>query len=308
MDIPPTTQSLSNAASLAFKEIGRFKWLVIIGFLLSAGVSILIAVNQPNIYTAKMIVVPSKSKDSGGLSKLAGQFGGLASMAGISLGSSGDQTAAAIEFMKSRNFLHNFIEKRELLPYLLALEGWDRVTRKPIFNIEIYDSNTKTWTRTPAPGKNQIPTPWEGYDALVPKITLANSDKKGIVEIKVSSLSPDLSQNIANWLIEDINLFWKEQDKIQADQAISYLEKKANETTVAELRTMFYELIAEQTRTKLVSAASDDYLFKALAPAFYPEEKSGPSRALICIAITMLGGLMSLILAFILALKTRGQK
>ena len=49
--------------------------------------------------------VPAQGDSGGGLSQLAGQFGGLASMAGISLGGGkGDDNAIAIELLKSRSF------------------------------------------------------------------------------------------------------------------------------------------------------------------------------------------------------------
>ena len=121
----------------------------------------------------------------------------------------------------------------------------------------------------------------------------------------MTALSPELSVNITNWLIEDINAFWRDKDRNEAEEAINYLQEKAAETNVAELRSLFYELIADQTRSKLLSTVGDFHLVKPLSPVIYPEQKSGPSRALICLGITFFGGLVSLIVAFILALRKK---
>ena len=43
---------------------------------------------------------------------------------------------------------------------------------------------------------------------------------------------------------------------------------------VAELRSLFYELIADQTRSKLLSTVGDFHLVKPLSPVIYPEQKS----------------------------------
>ncbi|WMN61198.1 hypothetical protein NI389_07390 [Pseudoalteromonas xiamenensis] len=289
-----------------FSRLLIYKWVVVVGTLLSVVASIYVAKDQPNKYTTKVYLVPSNSKEGGGLSKLAGQFGGLASMAGISLGGSeGNDVDTAIEFMLSRGFLQPFIEKRKLLPDILALEKWERDTNVYVYDPKIYDAKKQLWVRSAPPGKKVIPTAWEGYISLLGNIDILYMKKKGLVELKVTSLSPELSVNIATWLIEDINEFWRVKDKREAEEAINYLKEKAAETSVAELRSVFYELIAEQTRSKLLSSIGDYHLLKPLAPVVYPEEKSGPSRALICLGISFLGGLFSLIVAFILALKSK---
>ena len=139
----------SKGINLTFSRLMKYKWVVVIGTLLSAALSVYIAMQQPNKYTAKVYLVPSNAKEGGGLNKLAGQFGGLASMAGISLGGSeADEIETAIEFMGSRGFIQPFIEKRNLLPGLLALKGWDKILI-PIFIILKFTMLSKKWVRTP---------------------------------------------------------------------------------------------------------------------------------------------------------------
>lgn len=85
--------------------------------------------SQKELYKASAILAPASAEGSGGLSALAGQFGGLASMAGINLGGSGgDKTALALEILKSRSFIENYIAKHELLVPLMAAEKWDMAT------------------------------------------------------------------------------------------------------------------------------------------------------------------------------------
>ncbi|MBE3672548.1 hypothetical protein [Pseudoalteromonas distincta] len=274
-----------------FSRLLKYKWLIIIGTALSACLSVVIAVNQPNTYTSQVFMSPVSKSENGGLSNLAGQFGGLASMAGISLGGGG--------------FLQNFISDRELMPDLIALESWDSEENKPVYNSNLYNSDEKTWTRQPPAGKSIIPTAWEGYNKLLSQINIMFLKKKGLIELKVTTVSPELSVNIAKWLIEDLNQFWRAKDKKEAEEAIAYLKNQASKTNVSELRKVFYELIADQTRTKLLSSVGDYHLLKPLSPVVYPEEKSGPSRALICVGITFFGGLLTLILALVLTLRTR---
>ncbi|WP_162144425.1 Wzz/FepE/Etk N-terminal domain-containing protein [Pseudoalteromonas citrea] len=306
-----SAQVKSNYTTIdgTFMQLFRYKWLIAIGTFLSACIAVAIALKQPNEYTAKVILMPVDSQEGGGLSQLAGQFGGLASMAGISLGGAqGSDIEAALAFMKSRGFLQPFIERRELLPELLALKGWDEKKETLIYDPEIYDSENKKWLLVDKDGELKNMKAWDGFESLLFSFQVSHLKKKGIVELEVTTLSPELSKDILTWLVKDLNEFWKLRDTKKSSNTIEYLQDKANETNVSELRTMFYELIAEQTRNKLLSSVSEFYLLEPLSPPVYPEQKSGPSKALICVAITFLGGLLSMIIALILALRSNSDK
>ena len=75
---------------------------------LAAAMSVLVALSLPNIYTSTAILAPKLEGGTGGLSRLASQYGGLASLAGINLGGlEGDgmsRPAFAVEKMKSLSF------------------------------------------------------------------------------------------------------------------------------------------------------------------------------------------------------------
>ncbi|MDP5211686.1 Wzz/FepE/Etk N-terminal domain-containing protein [Pseudoalteromonas tunicata] len=302
------TDSSLKSINSVFVQLFNYKWLIILIVFVSSMSSIFFAIKKPNVYTAKAMLVPAKSNEGGGLAKLAGQFGGLASMAGVSLGGdSGDDTEVALELVKSRSFLQLFIEKRELLPYLLAVTSWDSEQKKYNYESDVYNISTNSWVRNPPPGKSVIPTSWEGYDVLNSMIKTDFLRKKGLVTISVESISPELSMQIVTWLVEDLNSFWREKDMQEAEHSISYLQKQIDETKVAEMQSIFYELIAEQTKTKVLAAVNDDYLLKKLAPVVFPEAKSGPSRVLICIAGTLVGSVLALLIALILVFrKQRG--
>ena len=83
--------------------------------------SVIIALMLPNIYRSEALLAPAEESQGGGLSALAGQFGGLASIAGINLSDGAtDPTVVAIETLKSRRFVKTFIDKHQLLVPLMA--------------------------------------------------------------------------------------------------------------------------------------------------------------------------------------------
>ena len=86
-----------------FLVLWRGKGLITIVTGLAAIVSVVVALSMPNIYQSTAVLAPKSGGGSGGLSSLASQYGGLASLAGINLGGLGgdgmSKPAIAIEKM-----------------------------------------------------------------------------------------------------------------------------------------------------------------------------------------------------------------
>jgi uncharacterized protein involved in exopolysaccharide biosynthesis len=68
---------------------------------------------------------------------------------------------------------------------------------------------------------------------------------------------------------------------------------------LVSLTEVFSELIEEQTKTVMLANASDEYVFQVIEPPVAPELESEPSRTLICVLGTMLGGMLGLLLVLI---------
>ena len=155
--------------------------------------SIIYAINQPNIYRASTLLAPaSEQGGAGGLAKMAGQFGGLASLAGINLGSGGtDKTGLALEVLKSRVFLEKFINKHQLLVPLMATENWDINTNKLIYDEDLYDSSTKKWVREVKAPKKPEPSSWEAYKAFTEILSVVTDKETGMVTLAIEHYSPE---------------------------------------------------------------------------------------------------------------------
>ena len=92
--------------------------------------------------------MPNDQEGAGGLSALAAQYGGLASLAGINIGSgAADKTAIGLEILKSRKFISEFIERHDVLVPLMAARGWDSETYNLKIDPDDYDAASETWVR-----------------------------------------------------------------------------------------------------------------------------------------------------------------
>ncbi len=277
------------------------KLLIIAISGLFAIASIIYAINQPNIYKATTLLAPaSEQGGAGGLAKMAGQFGGLASLAGINLGAGGtDKTGLALEVLKSRVFLENFINKHNLLVPLMAVKNWDANSNTLILDEKIYDATNKAWLREVKAPKKPEPSAWEAYQSLKNIFSIMTDKETGMVTLAIEHYSPEVATQWLFWLVRDINTAMREQDKAEAQRSIDYLTAKLKETQLADMQTVFYQLIEEQTKTIMLAEVSQEYVLKTIDPANAPEEKAKPKRALIVVLGTMLGGILSVLIVLV---------
>lgn len=284
-----------------FSIIWKGKWLIIaITFVFAIG-SAAYALWLPNEYKATALVQPNESGSGGKLASLAGQFGGLASLAGINLGAGESSDAViAMEILKSWGFAEQFINKHDLAVPLFATKGWSQSTNELVVDEDLYDTQQNKWIREAPKGKAVKPTSWELYEKFKERVNVNQDKGTGLVSISVTHYSPLIAKQWADWLVQDINQHMKERALKEANESIKYLEEQISQTSVAEIRTVFSELIQEQHKTRMLAQVSDEYVFKTISEAKAPEKKDKPKRALIVILGMFLGGFLSVTLVFML--------
>lgn len=267
-------------------------WIIIITFMFAIG-SVIYSLSLPDIYRSEATLAPTEEAQGAGLSQMAGQLGGLASLAGINFGgSSTDKTTIAIEVLRSRAFIKNFVEKYGILPELMAVEEWIR-DKGIIFDSTIYNSKTKQWVRDVDLPKKPKPSSWEYIEVFREDILEVDKDETtGLVTVKVNHQSPIIAKQWVSLLVEEVNNHMRERDIQEARRSLNYLEKELEQTSLSDMKQVFYQLIEQQTQTIMLASARPEYIFQVLDPAVIPEQKAQPSRALICIIGTFLGGFL----------------
>jgi uncharacterized protein involved in exopolysaccharide biosynthesis len=289
-----------------FATLWAGKWLIILITVIFAAGGVAYALYKPDIYQSSVLLAPTYG---GGASGLGGQLGGLASLAGVNIGQdNSSNTAIAKEVLQSRAFLASFINRHELAVPMLGTVGWSIRENRWIYDREVYNPDTEEWGRDDD-GESLKPTDWD----LVKKfkeahLSVSQNDENGMVTIAIKSQSPVVAQQWAQWLVRDINEHMRNQDIEEAEASIGYLEGKLNETNIAGMQQVFYQLIESETRTVMLANAQKEYVFKTVDPAVVPQEKSEPKRALIAVVATMLGGMLSIFIVFIRAFVKNGKE
>ncbi|HAV1396883.1 TPA: LPS O-antigen length regulator [Vibrio parahaemolyticus] len=300
---PPQPQSTDDEIDLRelFKALWKGKWIIIATTSIFAIGSVLYALSLPNIYKADALLAPAESSSGGSLSKMAGQFGGLAALAGVNLGSAEtSQAELAMQVMKSRKFVEGFINKHDLLVPLMATRGWELSNDNLIIDEEVYNDDKNKWIRKEQGLRGVIPSAQEAYDVFNREVfNISKNKDSGLYRISVRHYSPYIAQQWVTWLIEDINQVMRERTIAEASKNLDYLEKQLRKTSVTDMQSMFYKLIEEQTKNLMLAEVQDEFIFKIIDPANKPELKDSPKRALICLIGMFLGVGLGIFILFI---------
>lgn len=301
-------QTLSPARyddEIDLRELARViwagKWLIGGITIAAIVVALIIALMLPNIYRAEALLAPNEPDSASGLGALAAQYGGLASLAGVDLGGqSTDRSALAMEVLKSRKFIREFIARHNILVPLMAADGWNASTGELSIDSGLYNEGTGEWVRNVSAPRMAVPSSQEAHHEFSKLLSVTKDRQTGFVTLAVEHYSPHIAKQWVDWLIDDVNATLMAQEVGEAQQAIEYLSEQITATSVVELQSVFYHLIEEHTKTVLLAEVRPEYMFRTVDPAVAPEERTNPRRAL----IVFLGLIIGIVVGAIVVLIT----
>ncbi|OBP15808.1 hypothetical protein A5320_08255 [Rheinheimera sp. SA_1] len=303
MDVKATAQNkipLQIGFSEILGELWRLKWYVVIVMFFTAAASVYFALQMPNIYRTTVVLAPATEKKAG-LGGLGSQLGGLASLAGVNLSASGgiDKTDLAIELLKSRRFLSQFITEYKLLIPIMAAKNWDLTSGTFIYDEDIYDTKNKLWVRAAIPPRKPEPSFEEAAVELSGLMDISKDKITGMVKVSIEHLSPELVQLWTQQLIIAVNNDIRQRDILEAQSSLKYLSEQLQDTKVAEIRNSLAQLIEEQTKTLMMANIREEYVLKVVDPAFLPEEKVKPRRSMVVLVSMFSMGLLLMMVGYV---------
>lgn len=275
--------------ALARTLMASWKNILKITILVSVLGSVL-AYSLPPSYTATSLLAPA-DEASGGLSSVMQQYSGLASLAGLSLpmANGAERKIFAKEMMTSRKFIMDFVERRELLPELLASKSWNVENGTLIYDKDIYDVERKRWLETRNRTAGDPPSKTEAYERFRELLTVREDVTSGFIRVSFEHHSPIIAAKWIEWLVADVNETLRAQDIAEAKRSIKYLEVQISSTPLAELKGVFFELIQKQTESMMLASIRDEYVFRVLDPPVVEEIPSAPNKGLIILLSAILG-------------------
>jgi capsular polysaccharide biosynthesis protein len=258
-----------------WKVLVEYKRLIIVFTTLTTLGAIYYTSTLPTIYKAEVLMIPASSSVSGGGGGLSNRLGGLADMAGISLGSdngAGIEGEQAIARLKTRSFLISHIKEKNLKPILFA-DQWDRVEKKWIDkepsdrdSVELLKHMVEAWSH--------------------PK------SKAGLASLSIeweNPHNPNKIADIANNLVSSMNSHTKDRAILEARDSVSFLEKELEKTSILNSQTILYSMIEQQIQKIMLANTRDEFVFKIIDPAVNPRRAEVKPISLFILIGMMLG-------------------
>ncbi|OUX64060.1 MAG: hypothetical protein CBE41_04130 [Gammaproteobacteria bacterium TMED281] len=245
-----------------------------------------------DIYLSEALIMPSNSSGSSSLDRYAS----LASLGGIQLPGSPSQSRLeeAVATLTSKEFIINFVNVYDLDKLLFASKSWDKKKDRIIFDESIYDMSSSNWVSNFS-GINGRPSDLELYEAFKTNFQIYEDLETKFYTLSFRSLSPKISKEVLENVIFKVNENLKNKDIESAKNSITYLQSQLSKTTSKDLKNIFYEMIADQTKKIMIAQGEEDYIFKVIDPPYLPENRSSPKRRLILFTAFLISFAVSLI-------------
>tara|TARA_B100001248_G_scaffold262013_1_gene255548 strand:- start:1819 stop:2736 length:918 start_codon:yes stop_codon:yes gene_type:complete len=267
------------------------KKLIAIVTSIAAVISVIVALMLPNIYVSKTLLTPTSQEDSLS-SKLSG-LSSFAGIAGVAIPKAGsNKSEEGVERIKSFEFFSTYVLPKIELENIVAVKKWVPQDNTIVYDKKIYDQATNKWP-------DGRPSAQDAYKSYAESLTVIQDKKTSFVSVSIEHYSPYIAQKWVSIIIKEINESMRKLDSDQAEKSIAYLNESAQTTNIQPIREAIAKLLESQMRTLMLTASSEAYIFKVIDSPIVPEKKSKPSRSIICILGTILGGLFSLMIVFI---------
>jgi uncharacterized protein involved in exopolysaccharide biosynthesis len=284
-----SVQPINSDDEIDLREIWRVlvknKRMILLSMFGAALIAAAITLMMPNIYRAEVILAPTAAGDQKGegIGRALGSFGGLASLAGVSLGGGGSNEEN-LAVLKSRDFLWKFVQEKKLMPVLFEKE-WD-----------------KTANRWKEDDPKKQPGQLRAHRLFVKDglMTVETAKKTSLVTVSIEWKDPKLAAEWANSIVDYLNQYLAERAIQRSERNLKYLNEALMKAQVEEFRKSLLDLIAQDTKNAMLATAQKDFGFKVIDPAVEPDKKAKPKRAIIALLAAVLAGFVAMLAAFIM--------
>ena len=263
----------------------------------------------PEQYQAEVHLISTNNDEQLSFGGVGGDLGGIASLAGFDsrLGSDSRLDRLALDVIQTHSFAADFLSNQpSLIPLLIAIQGWDLESSTVEFDDSLYSPDTG-WVNEPVTEIKKLEQLWSAVYQFEKRLEVTESSTTNMVTLAFEHESPSVAANVLEQLQLKINSQMRESVIQDSKRNIEYLTEEATNTSVADLKAVFYRLIEEQTKTLMLASSSREFVFKKATPILMPVSPSGPPRVLVTIILGFMTLLLSCLVAVIVGPRNAAQ-
>ena len=283
---------IENTIFSLIAAIKQYRGIFFASIIITSLTGLVYALVATSLFRADVTMISNQAEGEA-LGNLARQYGAIASLAGINVGSSSatvvTDTDRSLAILTSRSFIEEFAVRRNI---------------KPILFKELWDGDKKEWE------DGLEPTAAQTYEVMTANVIDINIDRRtNLISFSVVWSDPKTAADWANQMIEDLNEKIRFEEVAEYKRSISFVEEQLNEyqqdhvlsdlftqTSKTTLRGVMISLVEQLTKKVMVANVRDEYAFKIIDPAVVPEKKYKPSKTNIVIISFLSGVFLGLFL------------
>lgn len=272
-----------------FRLLWVRRWLLTSIVVVFIALAVAAALLMTPIYRSSALLVPAEVETSGMSSLLGGlgELGGLAALAGLDLGGSGNATAESLAVLRSRSFTEAFLRDLDLMPVLFA-DAWDAAGKR--------------W-RNP----DDAPSMADGYKYFDEEIRSVTQDARtGLVTVNVDWRDAAVSAEWANALVDRLNAEMRRRAIERTNAAVKFLEQELANTVIVDTRTAIGRLMETQINQRMLANVTEEYAFRVIDRALPPDDDDPVRpRPLVMVVLATAAGLLA---GVVVVLATRRRR
>jgi uncharacterized protein involved in exopolysaccharide biosynthesis len=244
----------------------------------------------PRLYSSQALLSVENEAADGLSGMLSGQFGALASLAGIEIGQGAGRRAEYLAILRSEGFARRFLRKHELVEPLLERErrGVLRRLKRLVFDRGETDaSRTRDAVRY--------------FHREV--LQVAEDKKTGLVTVRMEWFDPGTAARWANAFVQQFNDEVRSRDGRTAGSRLNFLRQESERNRTREIQQSIAKLMERELNTIMVTNVQQDYALRVLEPAIATPRNQPDEPRLTVYAF--LGAFVGLMLGLLLSLYRR---
>jgi uncharacterized protein involved in exopolysaccharide biosynthesis len=246
----------------------KSKYLILITLCVCVGLAVLYCELVTPIFRAEVVIANAHDEEmGGGASSITSQIGGLASLAGLDMGSDkSDYDAKGV--LNSRRLIEEFIRRKDLVSTLL-------------------------------PSKKKPPSMWFAVQRFKDRIVTIRDDKRTyLTTVDIDWTDAKTAAQWANDFVALANELIRTRALNDASRNLAYLNQQSALTNAVDMQRVIYNIIESEMKKLMLANGKVEYAFTVIDPAVTPEARKSPQTVIIVAAAFAFGLLMGIFLAF----------
>jgi len=250
-------------------QLAAHKWWLVACAVASTLTFGVVAFTMTPVYQATTVLVSAQHDQSalGSLGSSLGQLGGLASLAGINVGSGDSQAQESLAVLQSREFTEAFIRDNGLMQELFRSR---------------WDTSAQQWRGA----KDSWPSLAQASKLFSSKVRDVSRDRlTGLVTMHIEWRDPRTAALWANRLVERVNSEMRVRAISSTSASLGFLENELQRSSAVETRQAINRLIEGQINQRMLANVTQEYAFRVVDRALPPDprDKVRPNKPLLLV-------------------------